>query len=873
MLINKMLKESYFEGLKQINMIGDISQSREVFNLKKLFIEAKLPDNLQPLEVMGHNLWWSWDAEATKLFRSIWPEKWEEANYNPLTIIRMLNSFQTKELSENKSFVEQVNRVYRRFQSYMEVPFNSDKPSVTYFSMEYGLHISLRLYSGGLGVLAGDFLKEASDEAVDMNAIGLLYRYGYFQQQISLYGDQISDYPPQKFTELPLTPARDEQGEWVKISIQLQNRTVFAKIWVLKVGRINLFLLDADIDENAWEDRSLTHQLYGGDNEHRLKQEILLGIGGVKALEAMGVKSDIYHCNEGHAAFMGLERVRSIMQREQVHFDSALEKVRSSSLFTTHTPVPAGHDHFSTDLIQSYFNHYAGELGLSMDRFMALGKIQPDNLEEDFSMSHLAIRLSKQVNGVSKLHGQVSREMFEVLYPGYIAEEVHIGHVTNSVHYPTWIAESLNVLYQDHFGKDFLMDQSNPSRWGKIMEVADQQLYDIRTALKRRLLTKLEEQLKEDLLKRGEHPSAIFKTIKGIQPNALVVGFARRFATYKRAHLLFSDLERLAQLVNHPEKPVLFLFSGKAHPADKGGQALIKHIIEVSRKPEFLGKIIFLEGYNMELAKYLVQGVDVWLNTPTRPLEASGTSGMKAALNGVVNFSVLDGWWAEGYRPDAGWALQLERTYKDQSLQDQLDAENLYNIFETEIVPTYFDKNEDGVPIRWINYVKHIIADVAPHFTMKRMMDDYFEYFYQPLKSNYQALCNQKNTIEDFVQWKGDIQEKWEGLRRTDIRLMDTENESLVLGEPFDATLELYLNGIDAQSIGLEVVLFRRIDEHKLELKTSQPMELKEVGQGTAIFTCQYIPEYAGVLEYGFRVYPQHPLLAHRQDLPLVKWV
>jgi glucan phosphorylase len=351
------------------------------------------------------------------------------------------------------------------------------------------------------------------------------------------------------------------------------------------------------------------------------------------------------------------------------------------------------------------------------------------------------------------------------------------------------------------------------------------------------------------------------------------VGFARRFATYKRAHLLFSDLERLAQLVNHPERPVLFLFSGKAHPADKGGQALIKHIIEVSRKPEFLGKIIFLEGYNMELAKYLVQGVDVWLNTPTRPLEASGTSGMKAALNGVVNFSVLDGWWAEGYRPDAGWALQLERTYKDQSLQDQLDAENLYNIFETEIVPTYFDKNEDGVPVRWINYVKHIIADVAPHFTMKRMMDDYFEYFYQPLKSNYQALCNQKNTIEDFVQWKGDIQEKWEGLRRTDIRLMDTENESLVLGEPFDATLELYLNGIDAQSIGLEVVLFRRIDEHKLELKTSQPMELKEVGQGTAIFTCQYIPEYAGVLEYGFRVYPQHPLLAHRQDLPLVKWV
>lgn len=854
-------------------MIGDISQSREVFNLKKLFIETKLPANLQPLEVMGHNLWWSWDAEATELFSSIWPEKWELANYNPLTIIRMLNSFQTKELSENKAFVERVNRVYQRFQAYMEVPFNTSKPSVTYFSMEYGLHISLRLYSGGLGVLAGDFLKEASDEAVDMNAIGLLYRYGYFQQQISLYGDQISDYPPQKFTELPLTPAKDEQGEWVKINVQLQDRTVFAKIWILKVGRINLFLLDADIDENAWEDRSLTHQLYGGDNEHRLKQEILLGIGGVKALNAMGIESDIYHCNEGHAAFMGLERIKSLMQVEKLHFNSALEKVRASSLFTTHTPVPAGHDHFSTDLILTYFNHYIRELELTMDQFMALGKIQAENFEEDFSMSHLAIRLSKQVNGVSKLHGQVSREMFEVLYPGYIAEEVHIGHVTNSVHYPTWIAEPLDVLYREYFGKDFLTDQSNPERWNKIMEVSDEQLYSIRTDLKKRLLSKLEEKLKEDLMKRGENPSAIFRTIKGIPSNALVVGFARRFATYKRAHLLFSDLERLAQLVNHPEKPVLFLFSGKAHPADKGGQALIKHIIEVSRKPEFLGKIIFLEGYNMELAKHLVQGVDVWLNTPTRPLEASGTSGMKAALNGVVNFSVLDGWWAEGYRPDAGWALQLERTYKDQSLQDQLDAENLYNIFETEIVPTYFEKNEKGVPTRWINYVKHIIADVAPQFTMKRMMDDYFENFYQPLKSNYKALHKDKNSLEDFVQWKRDIQDKWEGLRRTDIRLMDTENESLLLGEPFDATLEIYLNGIDAQSIGLEVVLFKRIDEHKLELKKAQTMQLKEVGQGTAIFTCKYIPEYAGVLEYGFRVFPQNPLLAHRQDLPIVKWI
>lgn len=842
--------------------------------LKRIFIESKLPPELLPLKELANNLWWSWNKDAENLFRTINEEKWEESGYNPVAFLEGISWGTSQKLLADKSFMKALDQVYKDFQAYLKVKPAKGSPSVSYFSMEYGLHSSLRLYSGGLGVLAGDFLKEASDSNVDLRAIGLLYRFGYFQQGITINGDQINNFPPQRFTNLPIIPVRDEQGEWLKISIGIKGRMVFAKIWELKVGRISLYLLDTDLDENNWEDRNLTHQLYGGDNEHRLKQEILLGIGGVRALAALNIHTDIYHCNEGHAAFMGIERLKNLVTNEGLTFAEAKEVVRGSSLFTTHTPVPAGHDYFSEGLLKDYLYNYAFELGIDWTTFIALGKIDPANVHELFSMSHLAIHLSQEVNGVSELHGAVSRKMFNDLYPGFNAEELHIGFVTNGVHYPTWIAKAWHDLYSETFGKNFLQDQSNKDYWRKIHQIPGSKIMEIRQQLKTKLLDYIRSKMQEDLMRRGENPRMIFETQKGINDKALVIGFARRFATYKRAHLLFTNPERLAKLVNNPERPVMFVFSGKAHPADQGGQHLIRQVIEISKRPEFIGKIIFLENYNMNVAKYLVQGVDVWLNTPTRPKEASGTSGMKAALNGIMNFSVLDGWWAEGYRPDAGWSLPLERTYADQELQNQLDAETIYNILENDIIPTYYDRDNDGISTNWVNYIKNTIAEVAPEFTMKRMMDDYLDRFYQKLSKRSKKLqAEDFSEAKSVAAWKESVTEKWNEVEIAKIETFDTDNYALPLGKPFKAKIQLYLAGLEPDVVGVEVVFFRRNRKEELELKQTDELKLIKTDQMMATYEIEMDPKVAGVFEYGFRIFPKHESLPHWQDLNLVYWV
>ncbi|MEQ8702629.1 MAG: alpha-glucan family phosphorylase [Phaeodactylibacter sp.] len=854
-------------------MIGQLKDNK--IQLKRIFIESKLPDALQPLKVLANNIWWSWNKEAIALFEYIDKSKYIDLRYNPVALLEQLSPQRAEELVNDDAFLQRLQGVMQEFEAYMAVTPETGSPKIAYFSMEYGLHISLRLYSGGLGVLAGDYLKEASDDNSNLIAVGLLYRYGYFQQAISLNGDQINNFPPQKFTKLPIQPVRDEQGEWVKISIGLKGRMVYAKIWELKVGRISLYLLDTDIDENEWHDRSLTHQLYGGDNEHRLRQEILLGIGGVRALEALGhTDADIFHCNEGHAAFLNLERLKNYIQQDRLTYEAALETVRSSSLFTTHTPVPAGHDYFHEDLLREYLYNYAAELGIDWQRFVALGKIDPHNHDELFSMSHLAIRLSQEVNGVSQLHGAVSQKMFKVLYPGYHPEELHLGYVTNSVHYPTWIAKEWNDLYLENFGNGFLRDQSNKEYWRKIHNVPSEQIMGIRRKLKTRLLDYVRETLQEDLTRRGENPRSIFEFINAIQDDALVIGFARRFATYKRAHLLFTNLDRLTSIVGNSDRPIIFLFSGKAHPADGGGQDLIKHIVNVSKRPEFRGKVIFLENYNMEMAKLLVQGVDIWLNTPTRPKEASGTSGMKAALNGVMNFSVLDGWWAEGYRPDAGWALPLERTYDNQDLQNELDAESIYNILEFGILPTYYDRDENGVSEKWVGYIRQIIAEVAPDFTMKRMLDHYYERFYHKLAKRGRSLrANGYKGAREIAQWKHTMEQRWDRIELAQADTFDSDNRALQVGEQFYADLKLYLNGVPAEDIGVEVVFFNRVDEEVLNLKFKEELQLKGVRDGVATYHCELDPKLAGVYEYGFRAFPKSDQLAHRQDLPLVKWL
>lgn len=841
--------------------------------LKRVFVESKLPDALKPLRELGNNLWWSWNKDAIQLFEQILPHKWVSENYNPIAILDRLSLERARELMADKSYMDLLERVYSRFEAYMsKAP--SAQPSVAYFSMEYGLQISVRLYSGGLGILAGDYLKEASDQNYPLTAVGLLYRYGYFQQSVSLHGDQINNFPPQQYTKLPIQPVRDENGEWKRVAITLPGRTVWAKIWRLAVGRVDLYLLDADIDENSWEDRALTHQLYGGDNEHRLKQEILLGIGGVRLLESLDYHARVYHCNEGHAAFMGLERIKNLMAHHDLGFEEALEMVRASSLFTTHTPVPAGHDYFSENLLHSYLASYIEALRISWDRFIGLGKINRSDHQELFSMSHLAIRLCQEVNGVSKLHGKVSQRMFKVLYPGYNQKEIHIGHVTNGVHYPTWIASEWHDILKGDDPDHFIGHQSEADQWRSIQEIPSETIQNIRQTLKERLLNHVRSSLKEGLTRRGENPSTIFNVLNGIDNKALVVGFARRFATYKRAHLLFRNIARLSRLVNDPDRPVIFIFAGKAHPADEPGQQLIKDIIQNSKRTEFAGKIIFLEGYNMEMAKLLVQGVDVWLNTPTRPKEASGTSGMKAAMNGVVNFSVLDGWWAEGYREDSGWALPLERTYQDQELQNELDAEMLYNIFETEIVPTYFGTKTDDNANEWITLVRNIMTKVAPNFTMKRMLDDYIERYYLKLEK-YGSLMKSDNfrSAHDVVQLKKHLRQRWETIHVLEKEVYDTDNFSIRLGDQFKVRFKIYLDDIEPKDVKLEVIFFKRKSENNLDLRYKYEVPMVTHDDRSATFETQISMEFSGVYEYGYRLTPKSDLLGHQQCLELVKWL
>jgi starch phosphorylase len=853
-------------------MVDQIQDSS--LKLKRIFIEARLPEELLPLQDLAHNIWWTWNQEAIELFQALDPEKWEALHYNPVAVLDQLGVDRVQSLLADSAYLDKINRVYGKFNEYIAQKSAASGPRVAYFSMEFGLHTSIRLYSGGLGVLAGDYIKEASDCNVPFAGISLLYRYGYFDQSISLHGDQINDYPPQEYTKLPLVPVRAKDGEWLKVNIEFPGRIVRAKVWMLPVGRVPLYLLDTDIADNSWDDRSITHQLYGGDNEHRLKQEIVLGIGGIRLLEALGEPFDIYHCNEGHAAFMGLERLSNLMQRKKLSFEAALELVRASSLFTTHTPVPAGHDYFPEDLLRHYFDNYVHALGISWEAFIGLGRIEAQNHSELFSMSHLAIRLCQEVNGVSRLHGKVSQQMFSVLYPGYNHQELHIGYVTNGVHYPTWIAREWHGVFKEYLGENFMKDQANPAYWEGVMHIPDQVVMDVRTTLKKQLLAEVRRKLQEDMTRRGEKPAFIFDTLEKIREDALVIGFARRFATYKRGYLLFNNLERLREIVNKADRPVLFIYAGKAHPADYPGQQVIKDIVLASRRPEFNGRILFLEGYNMETAKLLVQGVDIWLNTPTRPKEASGTSGMKAALNGVMNLSVLDGWWAEGYLPDAGWALPLEATYADTALQDELDAETIYNILENEVIPLYFDRRQQGMPIEWLRYVRNTIAKVGPHFTMKRMLDDYLERYYARLQKRSAALQAKKYFgATEVAAWKQHVRERWEGIQLLDKDVFDTDNYSLHFGEAFKVNIKVFTNNLPAHHLGVEAVFFKRISDSELELRFHKELKMVNFDGQIATYSDEILPQIAGVYEYGFRLFPKHELMPHKQDLPLVRWL
>ena len=774
-------------------------------NWKEVTVKSRIPEELEKLSEIARNIWWAWNFEATELFRDLDPELWKECGQNPVLLLERMSYEKLEALAKDKVILRRMNEVYTKFRDYMDVKPDEQRPSIAYFSMEYGLSSVLKIYSGGLGVLAGDYLKEASDSNVDLCAVGFLYRYGYFTQTLSMDGQQIANYEAQNFGQLPIERVMDANGQPLIVDVPYLDYFVHANVWRVNVGRISLYLLDTDNEMNSEFDRPITHQLYGGDWENRLKQEILLGIGGILTLKALGIKKDVYHCNEGHAALINVQRICDYVATG-LTFDQAIELVRASSLYTVHTPVPAGHDYFDEGLFGKYMGGYPSRMGISWDDLMDLGRNNPGDKGERFCMSVFACNTSQEVNGVSWLHGKVSQEMFSSIWKGYFPEESHVGYVTNGVHFPTWSATEWKELYFKYFNENFWFDQSNPKIWEAIYNVPDEEIWKTRMTMKNKLVDYIRKSFRDTWLKNQGDPSRIVSLMDKINPNALLIGFGRRFATYKRAHLLFTDLDRLSKIVNNPDYPVQFLFTGKAHPHDGAGQGLIKRIIEISRRPEFLGKIIFLENYDMQLARRLVSGVDIWLNTPTRPLEASGTSGEKALMNGVVNFSVLDGWWLEGYREGAGWALTEKRTYQNQEHQDQLDAATIYSILETEILPLYYARNKKGYSEGWIKVVKNSIAQIAPHYTMKRQLDDYYNKFYNKLAKRFHMLsANDNAKAKEIAAWKEEVVAKWDSIEIVSCdKLEDLKAGDIESGKEYTITYVIDEKGLN-DAIGLEL--------------------------------------------------------------------
>ena len=834
---------------------------------RSVTVKMKLPVELQKLQEISRNLWWVWNFEAQDLFKNIDPELWRKTHRNPVVFLDSLTLERLEELVADKAFIANLDAVYAKFRAYMDEKPDASKPSVAYFSMEFGLTDVVKIFSGGLGMLAGDYLKEASDSNVPMTGVGFLYRFGYFTQTLSMNGEQLANYEAQDFNKLPIEQVLDENGEQLVLAIPYSTFTVYVNVWRVAVGRVSLYLLDTDTDRNSEYDRSITSALYGGDWENRLKQEYLLGIGGIQLLKRLGIEKDIYHCNEGHAALINVQRLVDYVA-SGLKFAEALEVVRASSLYTVHTPVPAGHDFFDEGLFSKYMNQYPAMLGISWQEFMDMGRENPGS-NEKFCMSTFACNTSQEVNGVSWLHGKVSREMFNGIWKGYFPEELHVGYVTNGVHMPTWTASEWKALYTKQFAKTWMKDQSNASIWEAIQQVPDEEIWNIRMQLKNKLFDFIKVQFKESWLKNQGNPSHVMALLEKINPNALTIGFARRFATYKRAHLLFTDLDRLAEIVNNPNYPVQFIFAGKAHPADGAGQGLIKRIVEVSRMPQFIGKIIFLENYDMTLARRLVSGVDIWMNTPTRPLEASGTSGEKAEMNGVLNFSVLDGWWLEGYREGAGWALTEKRTYQNQAHQDQLDAATIYSMLENEIIPLYFAKNSRGYSPEWIQTIKNSISQIAPHYTMKRQLDDYYSKFYnKQAKRATWIKENNYSKAKEIAAWKEKVAAGWDQI---ELVSRTPAYSTMNVGETVSLDIVMDTKGL-GNCIGLELVVTDSDIDNKLHLLKVQEFDLVEENGSILKFNLNYTHFRAGSLKTQIRMFPKNADLPHRQDFCYVRW-
>ena len=841
---------------------------------RSILVTRHLPEKLSRLEKMSKNLWWCWNESAKDLFKSIDPEVWHKSGHNPLVVLDTVSIKRFQQLSEDEGFLARMKMVLDEFDAYMAAKAKRKDPSVAYFCMEYGLDTSLKIYSGGLGILAGDYLKETSDMNTNLVAVGLLYRFGYFNQVLSAQGYQVAGYDAQDFTKIPAVPVLDADGKWISVSVAFPGRTLSARVWKVEVGRTDLFLMDTDYEANSPEDREVTYHLYGGSWENRLKQELLLGVGGIRLLRKLGLDPQVYHCNEGHAAFTGLERLREYIEHDNLDFSEALEVVRASSLFTTHTPVPAGHDAFDEGLLRQYIGHYPNRLKVDWETLMSLGKDNPLDVHEKFSMSNLAANISQNVNGVSMLHGKVSQDIFAHMYPGYLPEELFVSYVTNGVHYPTWCAPEWKPIHAKVFGYEFQTHHYDKSCFEGIYSVSDEEVWSVKKTLKVKLIAFLRERLMDKSVSNHYSPSELVTILENLRDDVLTIGFARRFATYKRATLLFRDLDRLDKIVNNPAQPVQFLFAGKAHPADKAGQDLIKQIVDISKDPRFIGKIVFVPGYDITLAKRMVQGVDVWMNNPTRPQEASGTSGEKAAMNGTMHFSVLDGWWVEGYKEGAGWALPIEQAYEDNNFQNELDAATIYQILENDIAPAYYNVDRTtGRSREWVGYIKNTIAKVACNFTTNRMLSDYIAQYYVPQgKAAVAVKAKDFAQARELAAWKTRVRREWENIRQVS-RSEPSTSYDLTLATPYHAEMELQMGSLTPDEVGLEVVFAQQDAHGKLHIVEVQDCQVVSFKDGVAKYAVDVLPEKTGAYMVGARCFAKHPLLAHRQSFECVKWL
>lgn len=845
--------------------------------ISRISVFPKLPAELARLHELAYNLWWSWEAEAQELYARIDPDLWEATNHNPVKFLRNVAQDKLERAAADPDYLTAYAAVMAAFDAYMrpqaDTWFSKTHPdkrhqTIAYFSAEFGLHEALPIYSGGLGVLSGDHCKSASDLDLPFIGVGFLYPQGYFTQRIDPDGRQQAEYEKIDFAEVPAMPALDKAGNEVLINVDLPGRTVYAKIWRFQIGRIPIFLMDTDVPRNAPQDRELSARLYGGDREMRISQEIVLGIGGVRAVRALGYDPAAWHMNEGHSAFLGLERIRELVQKG-LNFNEAVEVVRVNTLFTTHTPVPAGNDAFDFQLVEKFFWQYWGQLGIDRDRFISFAR-QELPWGPQYSMTVLALRLSAFANGVSKLHGEVSRAMWQFLWPDLPAAQTPIGHITNGVHTKTWLVQDLKRLYTHYLPANWQAEVDDPAIWAGVDAIPNEELWAVHQAQKEKMVTFIRQRLQRQLLRHGESPRRLSAVAGVLDPKALTLGFARRFATYKRATLIFSDEERLKRILHHPERPVQIIFSGKAHPADEPGKALIQHIYQLSQRPDFAGKIVFVENYDMNIARHLVAGVDVWLNNPRRPHEASGTSGQKAALNGIPNFSVLDGWWVEGYNGENGWSIGEEREYKDEATQDEADVLDLYQTLEEEIIPLYYERAPGGTPLGWVEKMKAVIRSCAPLFSMQRMLKEYAEQYYLPAATNgLRFSAGGYALAKEMAAWKGQLHGRWNSVH---LEASVQGAPQTHVGEPLAVRARVWLNGVPANDVTVEIVCGGQ--DRQGQLVAPQVTTMQRVGeeQGALIYQGQVTPTASGQLALGVRVRPDHPALSHPYEVGLSRW-